>query len=420
MTKETELQRVVITGVGVVSPLGNALDVFAENLLNGVSAADKITVFDPAHLPTRIAAQSQLDNTLDVVVSDRKVNFALAAAAAAMRDAGFSPASTTHEIRRGELSIGLGLELFSMPDMVRYIRSNGDVADYDHALADLCYLQTPSDICAHLIAERFNIQGAPQIHVSACSAATDAIGYAFRSIKYAKSDWVLAGGTDSMINPLGVGGFCKLNALTTQNDSPRQASRPFDLKRDGFLLGEGAGFLVLESLTAALSRNATIYGEICGFGNSFDAHGISEPHPQGDGAVIAMEMALREANVSPELVSYINAHGTSTPKNDSVETLAIKRLFGKHAYKLKISSTKSMIGHLISAAGAVECAAMLVCAQRGYIHPTINLTQAAPDCDLDYVGRGYEVLPKGYWLKNSMGFGGQNAALLFAPPPVSA
>jgi len=406
--------RVVITGIGVVSPLGNDLRQFTENLLNGVSAAATITAFDPAQLATRIAAQSQVDWTSVAGIKDRKIAFALAAANSAMNDAAIQQALSTQDYQSGMLSIGLGLELFSMPDMVRYIRHQGS---FDQQQRDLCFLQTPSDICVHMIAERFAINNIPQIHVSACSASTDAIGSAFRSIKYGVHRWALAGGTDSMINPLGVAGFCKLNALTTRNDKPQQASRPFDIKRDGFLLGEGAGFLVMESLTSAVARNARIYAEICGYGNSFDAHGISEPHPQGEGAMIAMDLALREAKVSPQSVTYINAHGTSTPKNDAVETLAIKRLFGDHAYKLKVSATKSMIGHLISAAGAVESAAMLACAQKGRIHATINLTQAAPECDLDYVSQGSEALPDGYWLKNSFGFGGQNAALVFAPAP---
>ena len=421
MNKASSQKRVVVTGIGVVSPLGNDLARFSENLLNGVSGAGAITVFDPAHLPTRIAAQSQLseqvlDPELKQGIKDRKILFALVAAQNAMNDSAIRVSMPLQDYQSGLLSIGLGLELFSMPDMVAYLENetDGNLTGSGH---ELCYLQTPSDICVHMLAKQYSIQTVPQIHISACSASTDAIGNAFRNIKYGLNRWALAGGTDSMINPLGVAGFCKLNALTTQNDKPQQASRPFDLKRDGFLLGEGAAFFVLESLASAISRNAKIYAEICGYGNSFDAHGISEPHPQGDGAVLAMKSALQDAQVDAGAVSYINAHGTSTPKNDVVETLAIKRLFGKHAHKLKISAGKSMFGHLISAAGAVESAAMLVCAQKGRMHATINLTNSDAACDLDYVAYGSELIPDGYWLKNSFGFGGQNAALLFAPAP---
>ena len=407
-------KRVVVTGVGVVSPLGNTLEEFTEKLLAGTSAAQCIDIFDPAQLPTRIAAQSKVDIEEGRYINDRKVLFALAASQAAIQDAGIRESLPAQDYRLGLLSIGLGLELFSMPDMVSYIYEDGASIDVA-ASRSLFHLQTPSDICVHMINERHELQLAPQIHVSACSASSDAIGSAFRSIKQGQCRWALAGGTDSMINPLGVAGFCKLNALTTRNENPTQASRPFDSKRDGFLLGEGAAFLVLESLASAQARSAHIYAEICGYGNSFDAHGISEPHPSGAGAVLAMQAALREAEIAPSSISYINAHGTSTPKNDVVETLAIKRVFGDHAYRLKISSTKSMIGHLISAAGAVESAAMLACAQRRRIHPTINLNQTAPECDLDYVGQGSESLPDGYWMKNSFGFGGQNASLVFAP-----
>jgi len=406
-------KRVVVTGIGVVSPLGNGLEQFSERLLRGDSGAQAISVFDPAQLDSRIAAQSQIDATLAPHIKDRKIRFALAAADAAMNDASIE-SMAGDDRSQGLLSVGLGLELFSMPDMVRYIQSDEERVRRSN---DLCYLQTPSDICVSMIAEKYHIHQVPHIHISACSASTDAIGTAFRNIKYGMSRWALAGGTDSMINPLGVAGFCKLNALTTRNDCPGQASRPFDAMRDGFLLGEGAGFLLLESLASAMSRGARIYAEICGYGNSFDAYGISEPHPQGEGAVLAMRNALDDAGVEPQAVSYVNAHGTATPKNDVVETLALKTLFGKHAYKLKINATKSMIGHLISAAGAVECAAMLACAQQGRIHPTINLTQAAPGCDLDYVPEASQLMPDGYWLKNSFGFGGQNAALLYAPAP---
>ena len=224
---------------------------------------------------------------------------------------------------------------------------------------------------------------------------------------------MLAGGADSMLNPMGVGGFCKLNALSTRNDEPQKASRPFDVNRDGFVLGEGAAMLVLENMENAVRRGVDIYAEIVGYGNSFDAYAISDPHPKGRGAVAAMSRALALAAISPESISYINAHGTATLKNDPVETLAIKTLFGRNAYGIPVSSTKSMIGHLISAAGAVEAVASIVCANAGWIHPTINLDNPDPDCDLDFVPGQAREHRVGYFLSNSFAFGGQNATLVF-------
>jgi 3-oxoacyl-[acyl-carrier-protein] synthase II len=223
---------------------------------------------------------------------------------------------------------------------------------------------------------------------------------------------MLAGGTDSMINPMGVGGFCRINAMTERNDDPEKASRPFDRNRDGFLLGEGAAMLLLEPLQAATQRGAHIYAEVTGYGTSFDAYGISEPHPAGEGAVLAMTRALRDAKIKAEQITYINAHGTSTPKNDVVETQAIRRVFGKRAEQIPISSTKSMLGHLVSSAGAIETAASILCAQKGFVHPTINLMNPDPLCDLDYVSEGARRVKVTYLLKNSFAFGGQNSSLV--------
>lgn len=394
-------RRVVITGLGVVSPLGNDLAQFRERLLAGESAAGPITVFDPAALATRIAAQSQAPQT----TSDRKIGFGVAAARAAVEDAG-DPVKH-YGAGSGGLSFGIGLELFSMPDMVRLL--HGERAP---ASQPLTFLQTPSDICLHLISREHGLGRPPLLHVSACAASTDAVGLAFRMIRSGERDWMLAGGTDSMINPMGVAGFCKIQAMTTRNDDAKRASRPFDRDRDGFLLGEGAGVLVLEPLDEARSRGARIYAEIRGYGNSFDAHGISDPHPQAEGAVLAMRRALESAGVAPAEVRCVNAHGTSTPKNDPVETLGIRRVFGSHADRLKVTSTKSMIGHLISASGAVELVAHVACGAEGWVHPTANLENPDPECDLDYV-RGAPCRAGGpVFLKNSFGFGGQNASLV--------
>ena len=389
-------RRVAITGLGVVSPLGNDLPQFVERLLAGDSPAGPITVFDPAALVTRIAAQAEAPE----VTADRKIGFAIAAARAAVEDAGGRPPGS------GGLSLGIGLELFSMPDMVRQLK--GEVDSSKHPLT---FLQTPSDLCLHLVSREHGLGRPPLLHVSACAASTDAIGAAFRLIRSGERDWMLAGGADSMINPMGVGGFCKIGAMTTRNDDPKRASRPFDRDRDGFLLGEGAGVLVLEPLDAALARGARVYAEIRGYGCSCDAHGISEPHPQAEGAVLAMQRALADAGMKPAEVGYVNAHATSTPKNDPVETLGIRRVFGEHADDLKVNATKSMIGHLISASGAVETIAQVACGAQGWVHPTINLENPDPACDLDYVREPLRAAGQ-VFLKNSFGFGGQNASLV--------
>ncbi|VAW81978.1 3-oxoacyl-[acyl-carrier-protein] synthase, KASII [hydrothermal vent metagenome] len=409
--------RVVVTGMGMVTPLGSNLDAFSHLLLNGQSAANKISIFDPAQLPTQIAAEVT-DFTPIKEFPDRKVSFAVSAAKAAiidadktvLKDADKDGTAILHYYKnlRSQLSIGIGLELFSMPDMLDYL-NHSEVATDSHSLS---HIQTPSDICAHLISDEFNLNRPPLIHVSACAASTDALGSAFRALRSDHCDWMLAGGTDSMINPLGVGGFSKLQALTRRNSAPEQASRPFDRDRDGFLLGEGAGFLVLEKLQNALQRGASIYGEIVGFANSFDAHGISEPHPQGDGAYLAMRKAIADAQLSPELIAHISAHGTSTPKNDIIETKAIHRLFKKAASNISVNATKSMIGHLISASGVVEVGALLACASKGALHPSINIDHADNLCDLDYISEGQRAFTGGYCLKNSFGFGGQNSSLV--------
>jgi 3-oxoacyl-[acyl-carrier-protein] synthase II len=231
-------------------------------------------------------------------------------------------------------------------------------------------------------------------------------------IRHGTRPWMLAGGADSMINPMGVAGFCKIQAMTSRNDDPRRASRPFDRQRDGFLLGEGAGILVLEALDEAQKRGAHIYAEILGYGNSFDAHGISEPHPEGDGALLAMQRALDSAGLAATEIGHISAHGTSTPKNDPVESKTLRALFGTHADGVVVSATKSMLGHLISAAGAVETIAQIACGSAGWAHPTINLDTPDPACDLDYAASGPRKLQGPCFLKNSFAFGGQNAALV--------
>lgn len=391
--------RVVVTGMGVVAPNAIGVAAFRDALLAGRSGIGPITIFDPATLPTRIAAEVKWP---DETMRDRKITFALAAAEEAFANAG-------RPVGEGGLSLGLGLELFSMDDLAA--KRSG--APMPSSVRDrMLYLQTPSDLCVPMLARRFALHEAPITHVSACAAGTDAIGCAYRMIASGRRRWMLAGGTDSMINPLGVAGFCSIGATSTANDDPPRASRPFDRTRSGFVLGEGAAMLILERLDDAHARGATIYAEVKGYGCSFDAHGISEPHPEGRGAWQAMRRALDDAQLDADAIDCINAHGTSTPKNDPVETLAIKRLLGDRAYAVPVCATKSMIGHLISAAGAVEAVAAIACMNAGVVHPTINLDDADPACDLDYVPHVAREHRQRNLISSSYAFGGQNAAIV--------
>ncbi|MBL8810171.1 MAG: beta-ketoacyl-[acyl-carrier-protein] synthase family protein [Planctomycetaceae bacterium] len=398
--------RVVITGMGVVSPIGVTIRSFQEAMFAGKSGVGPIQLFDPGEFPCRIAAE--VKDLVCTEFRDRRIGFAMEAAEQAIQDAGLADSAV---LRSAGLSLGIGLEVLDLQDLLTWSRGANAQASRWHEKR-LTFLQTPSDLCAHLISHRYGFEVPPQVHVSACAAGTDAIGAAFQEIRSGRRKVMLAGGTDSMINPLGVGGFCKLRALSTRNECPTQASRPFDRDRDGFVLGEGAGLLILENRETATARQAHIHAEIAGYGNSMDAYGISEPHPEGRGALQAMTRALSDAGICPEQIDAINAHGSSTPKNDVMETIAIRKLLGDRAGSVPVVSTKSMIGHLIAAAGAVEVIAATLCLKTGHVHPTLNLTVPDPDCDLDYAPGSTRVHPQRYSLSNSFAFGGQNAALV--------
>jgi 3-oxoacyl-[acyl-carrier-protein] synthase II len=397
--------RVVITGLGCVTPIGLDVASFGAALFAGVSGAGPITLFDPARLRTRVAAEVKLAMA-DLPCRDRKLAFAERAAAEAMADAGL-PAGGAD----AALSLGIGLELFSLDDM-RARREPGFVLPTAPA-ARMTTLQTPSDLCAAHLSARYDLRGAPALHLSACAAGTDALGAAFRRIRRGDARLILAGGADSMINPLGVGGFSKIQAMTVQNERPAAASRPFDEARDGFLLGEGAGMLVLESLESARARGARIHAEIRGYGRSLDAHGISEPHPEGRGALAAMRNALADAGLRPEDVDAVNAHGTATPKNDRIEAAAVRALLGDRWPSVPVNATKSLIGHLIAAAGPVESIGVILGLQRGALHPTLNLDALDPACALDHVTGSARAAAHRTVLKSSFGFGGHNASLVF-------
>lgn len=400
--------RVAVTGVGVVAPNGLGFPAFAEALAAGRSGIGPITLFSAAGLSTRIAGQVPLPLS-EVPFRDRKLSFALRAAKEAMAMASRSGGAPGGE-GSSSLSLGLGLELFSMEDLAAR-RAPGFVMPEGRA-ARLTFLQTPSDLCLHMISKIHGLTAPPLAQVSACAAGADAIGAAFRMVAGGRRRWMLAGGADSMVNPMGVGGFCKLSALSTRNDEPERASRPFDKDRDGFVLGEGAALLVLERLEDARARGAEVLGELLGFGNSFDAHAISEPHPRGAGAAAAMRRALADAGLGPEAVDAINAHGTSTRKNDPAESAAIAAVFGARAGAIPISATKSMTGHLIGAAGAIEAAAALASLRDQLAHPTINLEEPDADCPLDYVPLKARPAAISVMVSNAFGFGGQNAALV--------
>jgi 3-oxoacyl-[acyl-carrier-protein] synthase II len=398
-------QRVVITEISTINPLGYDQKEITQKLLEGISGASLIKTLDPAQLPTRFAAEAKAPNDL-LPIRDKKISFALWCANEILIK---SKIQTYAASTKSCLSIGLGLELFSMDDMIHYL----NYLNIPENVNPINFLQTPSDICVHKISQSFSFSHPPLTHVSACSAATDAIGKAFHLIREGKRDWVITGGSDSMINPLGLAGFCQIRAMSTRNEAPQKASRPFDKDRDGFLLGEGCALLLLESLEQAKKRKAKIYGEIFGFGNSFDAFGISEPHPDGRGASLAMARAIVDANLKPNQISYLNSHGTSTPKNDLVEAKAIHHTFGEHTKNIQVNATKSMIGHLISASGAVDMAANLYCGQKGYWHQTINLENLDPDCKLTVTKENPIKYDGGYILKNSFAFGGQNSSIVF-------
>ncbi|WP_437493603.1 beta-ketoacyl-[acyl-carrier-protein] synthase family protein [Sorangium sp. So ce1014] len=409
----TARHAVVVTGMGVVSPLGDRVDAFGDALLAGRSGVGHITLFDASTLPTRIAGQAPLP--AEVPLGDRKVAFALAAARRAVEASGLALGAGGDAPRADAgVSLGVGLELFNMEHLAAARRPG--FALPEGLAARLAFMQTPSEVCVHALSHRFGLAAPPLVHVSACAAGTDGIGAAYRLIATGRRRVMLAGGTDSMINPLGVAGFCALQATSLRNDRPEAASRPFDRTRDGFVMGEGAAVLVLERLDDARARGARILAEVAGYGSSFDAYKISDPHPEGRGAFLAMSRALADAGIGPDEVDAINAHGTGTPKNDPAETLALKRLLGERARGVPVSATKSMIGHLISASGAVEAVAAVVCMLRGAVHPTINLHEPDPECDLDYVPNEARAHRQRHVLSSSYGFGGHNAAIVLRHP----
>jgi len=410
------MRRVVITRTGVVSPNALCFDEFSENLRKGKSGLGDIDYFNPDTFPCRIVGQVKNFDKDRLrakfprlrCIEDNKVFFGLDAFLQLLehRDDGF---------RECPVNLGTSLEVFLIEKAFQFSPYTFDMDRYVTTLKNgnnEPYLQVPLDFLGNFIKDEFSITGANYVNCSACAASTQAIGHSFHMIRDGRYDEIIAGGFDSMLNPIGLGGFSRLGALCMDNELKEKAIRPFDLRRQGTVLGEGAAMFILKELEHALKTDETILGEIIGYGASFDAYKLSEPESDGSGIGSSMGKALKDAGIGPDDVDYINAHGTGTLSNDKVETIAIKRVFQDRAYKIPVSSTKSMIGHLIGAAGAVEIAAVLAMFRDNFIAPTINLEKRDPECDLDYVPNHSRNEKINIALKNSMGFGGQNATII--------
>ena len=407
------MRRVVVTGVGVVSPLGTGNGKNWDALLAGKSGIAPITRFDASDLPVKIAgevkdfvAEDFIDKK-EIKKMDLFIQYALAAAQFAMEDSGL--VITEENAERVGVLVGAGLG--GLPAIERYhsaLLEGGYKKISPFFIPMLIINLAPGHISI-----KYGAKGPNVSSVSACATGTHSIGDAYHMIARGDADAMIAGGTESTVTPLGIGGFAVMKALSTNNDDPAGASRPFDKGRDGFVLSEGAGIVVLEEYEAAKARGANIYGEIVGYGLSGDAYHLTTPAPGGEGAARCMKMALRTAGINPEQVDYINAHGTSTPFGDVGETMAIHSVFGDHARKLMVSSTKSMTGHLLGAAGGIEAVFSLMAMKNSVVPPTINYTDPDPECDLDYVPNTARDAKVEYAMSNSFGFGGTNASLLF-------
>ena len=410
--KTVELRRVVITGVGAVTPVGNSAEEFWAALIQGKSGIGPITRFDASPLPTKIAGELKGFDPLRYMdkKDDRKfdpfLKYALACAAMAVEDAGLN-VERVDRTRFGVL-VGSGIGgITTLLETHKILLEKGPDRVSPFFIPMLIV-----NMASGLISMRFGAKGPNSSIVTACATGNHAIGDAMKIIQRNDADVMIAGGSEAIILPLTFAGFCQMKAMSTRNDDPARASRPFDAARDGFVCGEGGGLLVLESLDHALGRDARIYAEVVGYGMTGDAYHMTAPDPEADGAARAMTLAMKDAEVEPSAVSYINAHGTSTPYNDKSETMAIKRVFGEHARKLAVSSTKSMTGHLIGAAGGIEAIATALAIHHGILPPTINYETPDPDCDLDYVPNQARKQDVEVALSNAFGFGGTNATIV--------
>ena len=411
------MRRVVITGLGAITPLGQTVKETWENLVKGKSGVVYIDRFDTSNLPVKIAAQirnfdplkrlSQKEAGVPIKKLDLFSIYALWAAEEAIEDSALLKGPFDPDRVGVIISSGIGgVETLEREIIVGYTKGYDKISPY------FIPMMIP-DMASGLIAIKYRFKGPNYCTVSACASSAHAIGDAFRLIRYGDADVMIVGGSEAPIIPTAVAGFSSMKALSTRNEEPEKASRPFDRDRDGFVMGEGAAVLVLEEYEHAMRRGAKIYAEIVGYGATADAYHITAPCVDGEGAIKCMLRALEDAKLSPDEVDYINAHGTSTKLNDAVETLAIKKVFGERAYKIPISSTKSMIGHLLGAAGAIEALATIMTIHTGIIHPTINYENPDPECDLDYVPNEARKKEVNVAISNSFGFGGHNVCLVF-------
>jgi len=406
-------RRVVVTGLGLITPLGLGVETTWENLISGKSGIGKITCFDTSAFPTQIAGEVKNFNpgdfieVKDIKKMDRFIHLAVAAATIALEDSGLK--ITDDNAERVGVIVGSG------------IGGLGTIEHYHSVLLERGPRRiTPFfipmlviNLASGQISIRFGAKGPNSAVSTACATGNHSIGDAFKIIQRGEADAMIAGGAEAVITPLGIGGFNAMKALSTRNNEPEKASRPFDIDRDGFVMGEGAGIMILENLHNAQERGAKIYAEVIGYGMTADAYHITSPSPGGEGAARCMSITLKDGGVEPSKIDYINAHGTSTKAGDELESNAIKTVFGEHAYKVAISSTKSMTGHLLGAAGGVEAVFSVMSILNDIVPPTINLDNVDPECgDLDYVPRTARKMPVNYVLSNSFGFGGTNACLL--------
>lgn len=405
-------RRVVITGIGVLTPLGCELETFWQNLLTGKSGIAPVTRFDTTPFDCKIGGEikdfkaEEFMPIKETRRTDRFVQYAIGAAKKAVVDSGID--MSTADVNRVGVLIGSGIGgMETIEDQVGILlkKGPGRVSPF---MIPMLIVNMASGYVSMLLGAK----GPNLAVVSACATATHALGEAARAIIHNDADIMIAGGTEAAVTQMGFAGFCAMKAMSTRNSEPERASRPFDAQRDGFVMGEGAGVCILESLEHARKRHAKIYAEVAGYGITGDAYHMSAPAPEGEGAARSMAMALRHARLNPEQIDYINAHGTSTPVGDKCETQAIKKVFGAHAKKLAVSSTKSMTGHLLGAAGAVETAVCALAIRDGIVPPTINYENPDPDCDLDYVPNKARQMKVHACVNNSLGFGGHNATLI--------
>ena len=406
-------RRVVVTGLGTVTSIGHTVDEFWSSLIAGKIGVDRVALFDPSAFACQIGAEvrnwdvNKLMDPKEARRNDRYTHFGFVAAKQAVADSGLDMAKEDGD--RVGVIIGSGIGgMYTFENQLRVLAERGPRKVSPFTIPSLI-----GNMCSGLVAIEFGARGPNFGMVSACATGTHSLGEAAHAIRRGDADVMVAGGSEAAITPFAYASFCSMKAMSTRNDSPQTASRPFEKNRDGFIMGEGAGVLVLESYEHAKARGARIYCELAGYAATCDAYHITQPDPEGKGLSMAMKRALASASAAPESVDYINAHGTSTPYNDKFETLAIKKVFGEGAHRVAISSTKSMTGHLLGAAGGIESVICVKAIEQGIIPPTMNLEEPDPDCDLDYVPNAARAAKVRTVLSNNLGFGGQNASIVF-------